>query len=912
MTLSFKTTLLSRLALVVSTAIAISFSGFGIYTAREQGEIVEKEIHDVTHAIAENISVAVVGDIIEKRVDKIEDILIRLSAIHNVRELIVADANGVILSRIVRVGNERGNAVYNKGASIHIANLPHSLKTETQYRYTKAIELPNRVGAIVVALSTENLVAVRQHIFNDTVRATLIAILFNIIMLGIGLRSTVRDLQNSTRFASFLSSHRGAQFNLHSNVKEVGELVSSLNRMSLELAAQHQKLVDSEVRKSAILEAAMDCFITIDHNGHIVDFNRAAEKTFGYLQSEVIGKPMVDLIIPKAMRKAHRQGMARYILTRESHVMGKRLELTAIRSSGEEFPIELAITPFEIEGRLYFSGYMRDISASKKLEAEKTWATKLLTKMMRELEYQKFALDQHSKVSITDAAGNITYINQKFTELSGYTSNELCGVNHRIVKSHLHEPRFYEQMWQQISTGNVWHGQIANRGKSGQIYWVSSTIVPWLDNAGVPYQYVSICTDITMQKAVEHDLAQSRKRELDTGYEIQHALLWGSIPEGLSNTLIATYSEASQGVDGDFFSINRYSETCFDLLVGDVMGKGLHAALIGAAVKNTYNQILVELLVKMSGQNALPTPAAIVNALHQSMTPRLIELNSFVTLALYRFDLDLGTLTLVNAGHTPALLVHAHSGEVKSILGENMPIGVLDNEIYVQQSLAIGYGDSLLAYSDGITETRNSEQEEFGDDKLRQWLLHSLASDLPPNIILQHLRQQLRSFAGSEHLTDDQTAVMIEFRSDHESPPGTSLPVQVIDRFDLPWNLKELAPLRGRVAAAAANMAEDDRNGMVLASYEAATNVIRHVPRPFADSVLTCRIKRRKMFLEVEFLYVGTPFTPDMLTEPDFSGNSCGGFGLYIIEEAVDQVIYSSPAPGVCSILLIQHYPESY
>jgi sigma-B regulation protein RsbU (phosphoserine phosphatase) len=902
-----KISMRSRLALVVSAAIILCFSGFGLYMGMEQGKFAKREIHDLTHAIAENISVAVARDIIEKRIDNIEFLLIRFSMIDNVRELSVTDMNGRVISRVVRNGNSPGKADYSKIAAIPLEVSARSSTSETEYRYVKPIVLSRPIGSVVVTLSLDKLTTVRRNIFIDTARATLIAVILNIILLSVGLRSTVRHLQNATRFAHFLSSHRGAQFTGDCSIVEIHELVSSLNRMSLELATQHQRLVENEVRKSAILEAAMDCFVTIDHNGRIVDFNRAAEKTFGYTANEVIGLVMADLLIPKAMRKAHRQGLAHYILTRESNIIRKRLELTAIRRNGEEFPIETVITPFEVGGRLYFSGYMRDISASKKLEAEKVWVNELLTKMMHELEYQKFALDQHSKVSITDASGNIIYVNEKFTEISGYSASELIGVNHRLLKSHLHEPGFYTRMWQEIGSGRVWHGQIANRGKSGEIYWVSTTIVPWLDEAGLPYQYVSIYTNVSEQKLIEQALAESRKRELDTGYEIQRALLWGSIPENIEKALIATYSEASQGVDGDFFSINRYSDTCFDLLVGDVMGKGLHAALIGAAVKNTYNQILVELLVGTLGQNQLPSPAHIVNALHQSMTPRLITLNSFVTLALYRFDLALGTLTYVNAGHPSGFLVSSISGKAQRILGENMPIGVLENEIYVQQQLPIARGDVLLVYSDGITETRNVLQQEFGEDQLLQLMMKSLAVGLPPNMILQHLRSQLRTFAQTDSLTDDQTMVMIEFSPAQGYFCHVSGVVDFIDRFELPWKLGGLAVLRTRIEQALQELPENDRNGLILASFEAATNVIRHVPKLFPDSAITCRIKRRQMFVEVELLYVGSPFRPAAIDEPDFSGESSGGFGLYIMEQAVDKVIYGTPTPGVCSINLIQH-----
>ncbi|MBI5937011.1 MAG: PAS domain S-box protein [Betaproteobacteria bacterium] len=139
--------------------------------------------------------------------------------------------------------------------------------------------------------------------------------------------------------------------------------------------------------------------------------------------------------------------------------------------------------------------------------------------------FQKRALDEHAIVSITDVDGRITYANDRFCQISGYTRDELIGQNHRILKGGLHPQAFYESMWATIASGKVWQGEICNRNKSGGQYWVYSTIVPYLDENGLPYQYVSVRTDITeLKRAVEQSrLLAGAMEQTDEGVFIVDA-----------------------------------------------------------------------------------------------------------------------------------------------------------------------------------------------------------------------------------------------------------------------------------------------------------------------------------------------------------------------------------------------------
>ncbi len=126
-----------------------------------------------------------------------------------------------------------------------------------------------------------------------------------------------------------------------------------------------------------------------------------------------------------------------------------------------------------------------------------------------DLNSQQRAFDEHAIVSLTDLSGNIIYANDKFCEISQYTHADLLGKNHRILKSGLHPDALYHEMWQTIASGKIWHGEVCNRARDGSLYWVAATIVPYLDENGLPYQYISIRTDITQIKQMEEELRQA-------------------------------------------------------------------------------------------------------------------------------------------------------------------------------------------------------------------------------------------------------------------------------------------------------------------------------------------------------------------------------------------------------------------
>ncbi|RPH46918.1 MAG: PAS domain S-box protein [Burkholderiales bacterium] len=174
--------------------------------------------------------------------------------------------------------------------------------------------------------------------------------------------------------------------------------------------------------------------------------------------------------------------------------------------------------------------------------------------LQRDLESQKFALDQHAIVSVTDTSGRILDANAKFCALTGYTLDELIGTNHRIVNSGTHPPEFFAGMWRTIGAGEVWHGEICNRAKDGSLHWVDASIVPMAGADGRPERYVAIRTDITERKRAEAAL----REQLHFRSELLDA-----IPVAIY------YKDAA----GRFLGVNRALESLFGIDRHEAIGR---------------------------------------------------------------------------------------------------------------------------------------------------------------------------------------------------------------------------------------------------------------------------------------------------------------------------------------------------
>ena len=202
--------------------------------------------------------------------------------------------------------------------------------------------------------------------------------------------------------------------------KEILEYVSTQVAAAIERTRAEHQVRASEARLVAILEAALDAHITMDQAGNVLTWNRQAEAMFGWSQEEVRGKRLADLIVPTKYRDAHLTGLSRFAATGEGPVLNQRLELSALRRDGGEFPIELAIAPIRLGTEWVFSGFVRDITARNAADAA-----------LRASEAHHRTVLEHiaDAVFIVDAEGRYLDVNPRACDLTGYTRDELLGMS---------------------------------------------------------------------------------------------------------------------------------------------------------------------------------------------------------------------------------------------------------------------------------------------------------------------------------------------------------------------------------------------------------------------------------------------------------------------------------------------------
>ncbi len=261
--------------------------------------------------------------------------------------------------------------------------------------------------------------------------------------------------------------------------------------------------------------------------------------------------------------------------------------------------------------------------------------TQEIKEINQHLEMMQQAVDKHNIVSITDVLGNITYVNDLFCQISQYSQTELIGKNHRLLKSGLQPDEVFDDLWHTISSGKIWQGEVCNRNKQGGYYWVATTIVPMLDDHGLPSQYISIRTEITAIKAAQQvllrskaeleTLVQERTAELQERKEVLH-----SITNAAQDAVIMTDHS------GNVTYWNPAAEKMFGYAENEILGHNLHS-MVAPAYQAAFPRLV------QTGAGALIGETAEVQALRRDGTA-------------FSAEISISSVKLKNNWHAVAIL----------------------------------------------------------------------------------------------------------------------------------------------------------------------------------------------------------------------------------------------------------------
>jgi len=258
-----------------------------------------------------------------------------------------------------------------------------------------------------------------------------------------------------------------------------------------------------------LVESVKDYAIfMIDSAGNIISWNKGAEHIKGYSASDIIGRHISVFYTPQAiengepeknLQKARESGQFEdegWRVRKDGTVFWASEVFTVIKDGNGNL-LGYGTVTRDMTRRRIAEGEIRRLNSALEMELQKSQS---------EVMDYKHAIEQSSIVAITDQKGVINYVNDNFCKISKYSREELIGQDHRIINSGHHPKELIRDLWLTIANGKIWRGELKNKAKDGSFYWVDTTIVPFLNDKGKPYQYMAIRADITPRKLAEEHI----------------------------------------------------------------------------------------------------------------------------------------------------------------------------------------------------------------------------------------------------------------------------------------------------------------------------------------------------------------------------------------------------------------------
>ena len=428
-----------------------------------------------------------------------------------------------------------------------------------------------------------------------------------------------------------------------------------------------------------------------------------------------------------------------------------------------------------------------------------------------------------------------------------------------------------------------------------------------IDYITKPVNKVELLARVSSALTLKREMDQRKAREkeiIDIGSEIQQTLLQGQPPQDFPGIGVAAFTMQSLRIGGDFYDFFKHNDQCLDIIIGDVMGKGIPAALMGAAIKNQFVRAINHLIAR-EGIGRIPEPEEIVRLVHSELSAELIKLDSFVTLCYARVDLNGSRLSFVDCGHAKSLHFRQATGKHVVLEGENVPLGVSESEYYRQVSVPFELGDLFVFYSDGVTEMRNEAGEFFGLERLGKFMEENRR--LPPGELVRGIRRAVVSFSGTEVFSDDVACVIMRIEG-----AKTDFPL-ARDYLEMSSDLSELVRVRAFVKEVCGNippsaLSEQGKSQLELAVHEVITNIIRHAYHGRPNKLIQMEVELSYEKITFRLCHWGEGYEPGDIEPPDFDDDTRQvGFGLYIIDQVADEVRYVQDEDGKNCVYLVKN-----
>ncbi|WP_310556684.1 CHASE3 domain-containing protein [Flavobacterium sp.] len=389
------------------------------------------------------------------------------------------------------------------------------IENEKVYDLEKGQAITDSIRILIEEINNAEIVLLKQRKTDSTITTTnsetLLGLLFLFIAIIVILvfyifknhKKTSTELVVANKELLYQSDEKQnradeldiANIELAHQQSEKQNRADELGIANIELDFQ-KNLAQQQAYSRSLIEASRDPLFTISPDGKITDTNQASVRVTDVSKENLIGSDFITYFTePEKAKSGYEEVFSKGFVIDYSLTI-KDGKLTPVLFNGSVYKD----TNNNIIGAVVVA---RDISAQKKAEKE-------LLELLNEVTDYKLALDASTIVDITDKDGNIKFVNENYTKISKYTFDELVGGSHSMVNSKFHPTAFMENLWERISKGKIWKGEIRNKAKDGSFYWLNMTIVPFRDDMGLPFQYVAISIDITKQKELEQELMEAK------------------------------------------------------------------------------------------------------------------------------------------------------------------------------------------------------------------------------------------------------------------------------------------------------------------------------------------------------------------------------------------------------------------